>query len=144
VDEGRQTLEMPFVVIGDTLCLRPPTGPPQKLPASMIKTYFDPGSILNPDRGMAAVLASGQQGATTEAREQVDGVETYRVQTKFPAQPLGALAPGLGITPDKASEVWIAAQGFRLVKAQLPTSYGTVAAEFSDYGAPVQITSFCG
>jgi lipoprotein LprG len=144
VDEGRQTLEMPFVLIGDTLCLRPPTGPPQKLPASMIKTYFDPGSILNPDRGIAAVLASGQQGATTEAREQVNGVDTYRVQTKFPAQPLGALAPGLGITPDKTSEVWIAAQGFHLVKAQLPTSYGTVAAQFSDYGAPVQITSFCG
>ncbi len=95
VDEGRQTLEMPFVLIGDTLCLRPPTGPPQKLPASMLKTYFDPGSILNPDRGIAAVLASGQS-ATTEAREQVYGVDTYRVQSKFPAQPLGALAPGLG------------------------------------------------
>jgi lipoprotein LprG len=142
VDEGRQTLEMPFVLIGDTLCLRPPTGPPQKLPASMLKTYFDPGSILNPDRGIAAVLASGQS-ATTEAREQVNGVDTYRVQTKFPAQPLGALAPGLGITPDQPSEVWIAAQGSQLVKAQLPTNYGTVAAQFSDYGAPVQITSFC-
>jgi lipoprotein LprG len=137
VDEGRQILELQFVILGQDLYLRPPTGPVQKLPLSFAGAVYDPSVILNPDRGIAAVLASGT-GATTEAREQVDGVDTYRLQAKFPAQPLGTLVPGL--TPDKTSEIWVATQGSRLVKAQFPTTYGTVTAHFSDFDAPVQIT----
>jgi lipoprotein LprG len=137
VDEGRQTLELQFVIIGQTLYLRPPTGPVQKLPLSFAGTVYDPSLILNPDRGIAAALASGT-GATTEAREQVDGVDSYRLRVQFPAQPLGTLVPGLA--PDKTSEIWVAAQGSRLVKAQFPTTYGTATVQFSDFDAPVEIT----
>jgi lipoprotein LprG len=137
VDEGRQILELGFVIIGQDLYLRPPTGPVQKLPLSFAGSVYDPSVILNPDRGIAAVLASGT-GATTEAREQVDGVDTYRIQAKFPAQPLGTLVPGLAT--DKTSEVWIAVQGSRLIKAQFPTTYGTDTGHFSGFDAQVQIT----
>jgi len=137
VDEGRQTLELQFVIIGQTLYLRPPTGPVQKLPLSFAGAVYDPSAILNPDKGIAAGLASGT-GATTEAREQADGVDSYRLRVKFPAQPLGALVPGLD--PDKTSEIWVAAQGSQLVKAQFPTSYGTATVRFSDFDAPVTIT----
>ncbi|HEY6424249.1 MAG TPA: LppX_LprAFG lipoprotein [Pseudonocardiaceae bacterium] len=136
LDEGRQILELQFVIIGNTLYLRPPTGPIQKLPLSLASAVYDPSAILNPDRGLAAVLASGT-GATTEAREQVDGVDSYRLAVKFPAQPLIALVPQLD--PDKTSEIWVATQGSRLVKAQFPTTYGTVTVHLSDYDAPVQI-----
>jgi lipoprotein LprG len=139
LDEGRQTLELPFVLIGQTLYLHSPTGPIQKLPASVLSAYFDPRSILDPDRGIASVLASGQ-GATTEAREQIDGVDSYRLKVNFPAQPLNTLAPGLGLIPDKTSEIWVAAQGSRLVRAQLPTTYGTATVQFSNFDAPVEIT----
>jgi lipoprotein LprG len=137
VDEGAHLLELQFVIIGQDLYLRPPTGPVQKLPLSFAGTVYDPSVILNPDRGIAAALASGT-GPTTEAREQVDGVDTYRLQVKFPAQPLGSLVPQLA--QDKTSEIWVATQGSRLIKAQFPTTYGSATAHFSDFDAPVEIT----
>jgi lipoprotein LprG len=139
VDEGRQTLELKFAVIGQTLYLQPPTGPVQQLPASTLTTYLDPGAILDPTRGIAAVLASGQ-GATTQDREQVDGVDSYRVKVNFPAQPLGTLVPGLGLAPGQPSEIWVATAGSRLIQAQFPTTYGTATVHFSDFDAPVHIT----
>ena len=137
VDEGAQLLELQFVIIGQDLYLRPPTGPIQKLPLSFAGTVYDPSVILNPDRGIAGALASGT-GPTTETREQVDGVDTHRLQVKFPAQPLGSLVPELA--QDKTSEIWVAAQGSRLIKAQFPTTYGSATVHFSDFDAPVDIT----
>lgn len=137
VDEGRQLLELQFTVVGQDLYLRPPTGPIQKLPLSFAGQVYDPSAILNPDRGIAAALASGRD-VTTEDREQVDGVDTYRLKATFPAQPLGALVPGLAV--DKPSEIWVAVQGSRLIKAQFPTTTGNVTARFSEYDVPVQIT----
>ena len=137
VDEGAQLLELQFVIIGQDLYLRPPTGGVQKLPLSFAGQVYDPSMILNPDRGIAAALASGT-GPTTETREQADGVDTYRLQVRFPAQPLGSLVPELA--QDKTSEVWVAAQGSRLVKAQFPTTYGSDTVHFSDFDAPVDIT----
>lgn len=137
VDEGAQLLELQFVIIGQDIYLRPPTGPVQKLPLSFAGTVYDPSVILNPDRGIAAALASGT-GPTTETREQVDGVDTYRLQVKFPAQPLGSLVPQLA--QDKTSEIWVATQGSRLIKAQFPTTYGSTTVHFADFDAPVDIT----
>ncbi|MGH3766939.1 MAG: LppX_LprAFG lipoprotein [Pseudonocardiaceae bacterium] len=137
VDEGRQLLELGFVIIGQDLYLRPPTGPIQKLPLSFAGAVYDPSAILNPDKGIAAALASGKD-VSTEEREQVDGVDTYRLQLTFPAQPMGALVPGLAL--DKTSQIWVAVQGSRLIKAQFPTTNGGVTAHFSEYDVPVQIT----
>lgn len=137
VDEGAQLLELQFVIIGQDLYLRPPTGPVQKLPLSFAGTVYDPSVILNPDRGIAAALASGT-GPTTATREQVDGVDTYQLQVKFPAQPLGSLVPQLA--QDKTSEIWVAAQGSRLIKAQFPTTYGSATVHFADFDVPVDIT----
>jgi len=141
VDEGRQILELPFVIIGDTLYLRLPTGPVQKWPASMLSPYLDPRLILDPEHGIAAVLASGKE-ATTEAREQIDGVDSYRLRVTFPAQPLSTLFPALfpGPPQDKTGQIWVAAHGSRLVKTQLPTNYGTASVQFSQFDAPVNIT----
>jgi lipoprotein LprG len=137
VDEGRQLLELEFVIIGQDLYLRPPTGGVQKLPLSFAGAVYDPSIILNPDKGIAAALASGKS-ATAEKREQVDGVDTYRLRVSFPAQPLGTLIPGLA--QNKTSEIWVATQGSRLIKAQFPTTTGSITAHFSEYDAPAQIT----
>lgn len=137
VDEGRQLLELAFVIIGQDLYLTPPTGEVQKLPLSFAGAVYDPSIILNPDKGIAAVLASGTN-ASTEEREQVGGVDTYRLQVSFPAQPLGTLIPGLA--QDKTSDIWVAVQGARLIKATFPTTTGNITAQFSEYDAPAQIT----
>lgn len=137
VDEGRQLLELKFVIIGQDLYLTPPTGGVQKLPLSFAGAVYDPSIILNPDKGIAAALASGKDASTAE-REQVDGVDTYQVRVTFPAQPLGTLVPGLAL--DKTSDIWVAVQGSRLIKATFPTTTGSITAHFSQYDAPAQIT----
>ncbi|MGH3898504.1 MAG: LppX_LprAFG lipoprotein [Pseudonocardiaceae bacterium] len=140
LDQGGQVIELEFVILGETLYLRPPTGPVQKLPLSLAGAVYDPSVILNPDRGVAAVLASGK-GATTEAREQVGGVDSYRLRVDFPAQPLSTLVPGP--PKDKTGQIWIAVQGSRLVQAQFPATDpdGRITVRFSEYDVPVEITA---
>lgn len=138
LDMGRQLFEVTFVIIGEDLYLRGPTGGFQKLSTSSAFLVYDPTVILDPDRGVAAVLAGGT-GATTEAREQVEGVDSYRVQATFPGQTLGSLAPGS--TQDSTGQVWIATEGSRLVQTRFPLADGaTVTVRFSDYDAPAEIT----
>ena len=140
LDRGGQIVELEFVILGDRLYLRPPTGPIQELPLSLAGAVYDPSVILNPDRGVAAVLASGT-GATTEAREQISGVDTYRLRVNFPKQPLSTLVPGP--PQDKTGQIWIAVQGSRLVQAQFPATdpEGTITVRFSEYDVPVEVTA---
>jgi lipoprotein LprG len=138
-NQGGQIVELEVVVVDEQLYLRGATGPFLKLSASNLSGIYDPRLILDPDRGIAAVLASGTE-ASTEAREQVGGVDSYRVEVNFPAQPLGALLPGPQ-DEAKTGTLWIAAQGSRLVQAQFPASDGTLTVRFSEYDAPVEITA---
>ncbi|MGH4012367.1 MAG: LppX_LprAFG lipoprotein [Pseudonocardiaceae bacterium] len=138
LDMGEQRYELAFVIIGTDLYLRGPTGGFRKLSTSSAFLVYDPTVILDPKRGIAAVLASGA-AARTEAREQVGGVDSFRVQARFSGQSLDKLVPGF--TQDSTSRVWIAANGFRLVQAQFPTTGGTITFRFSDYDAPVDISA---
>ncbi|MGH3795715.1 MAG: LppX_LprAFG lipoprotein [Pseudonocardiaceae bacterium] len=137
VDFGAQPYEVTFVIIGQDLYLRGPTGGFNKMSKSSAFLVYDPTAILDPNRGAAKVLASGA-GAETEGREQVDGVDAYRVRASFSGQSLGKLVPGF--TQDKTAEVWIASNGFRLVRAQFPTKNGSITFRFSDYDAPADIS----
>ena len=136
VDRGGQLVQEEFVIIGDTLYLRGPTGDFQKLPSSVAGAVYDPSVILNPDRGIAALLVSGKD-VTTEAREFVARVDTYRLRANFPRQSLGTLVPGL--SKDTPGQVWIAVQGSRVVKAHFPVGDGLISVHFADYDAPVLI-----
>ncbi|HEU0088313.1 MAG TPA: LppX_LprAFG lipoprotein [Pseudonocardiaceae bacterium] len=136
LDMGEQPFEVDFIILGQELYLRGPTGGFRKLATSSAFLVYNPTVILDPNRGIAAVLASGTE-ASTEAREPVGGVDSYRVQAKFPRQSLDKLVPGY--TPDSVSRVWIAAAGFRLVQAEFPTTGGTVSFRFSNYNAPADI-----
>ncbi len=137
IDQAGQLVGLEFVILGETLYLRPPTGQVQQLPLSLAGAVYDPSAILNPDRGIASVLASGT-AATTEAREQAGGVDSYRIQVTFPAQPLNTFVPGP--PRDRTGQVWIAAQGARLVQAQFPATDGTITIRLSEFDVPVDIT----
>ncbi|MGH3973555.1 MAG: LppX_LprAFG lipoprotein [Pseudonocardiaceae bacterium] len=139
-DQGGQVVELAVVVLGDKLYVRGATGPFLELDASNLGAFYDPRPILDPDRGISAVLASGRE-ATTEARERIGGVDTYRLQVNFPAQPLGTLLPGPD--EDKTGQIWIAVQDSRLVQAQFPAAdpEGTITIRFSEYNVPVEITA---
>lgn len=132
-----QVVDLDFVIVDNVLYVRGPTGGFQKLSVSAGVVY-DPSVILDPDRGIASVLASGTE-ATTEAREDIDGVDSYRVRATFPGQALGALVPGFN--QDSNAQVWIAEENSRLVQARFPAPNGAVITlRFSDYDAPTDIT----
>ena len=134
-DLGRQLYELAFVIIGKDLYLRGPTGGFSKLSADSLSAFT---VLLNPDRGMAGVLASGA-AAETEGREQVGGVDSYRVKASFSGRSLARLLPGP--TEDVTGQVWIAADDFRVVQAVFPIDDGNVTFRFSDFNAPADITA---
>ncbi|MGQ0717967.1 MAG: LppX_LprAFG lipoprotein [Pseudonocardiales bacterium] len=138
MDFGEQILEVEFVSIGDKRYVRIPPSGFQPWPSA----EYDPAVILNPDRGIAAVLASGKE-ATTEGREQVGGVDSYRLQVDFPAEPLSGLLSNFIPEPpqDRTGQVWIAVKGSRLLQAQFPAADGSITVRFSDFDVPVEITA---
>lgn len=138
VSQRDQLYEVDFVIVGTDLYLRGPTGGFRKLSTSSAFLVYDPTVLLKPDQGLAAVLASGNS-AKTEAREKVDGVDSYRVQVSFPRETLRTLAPGLN--QDSTGQVWLAADNFRLVQARLPLNSGTVTLRLSDFDAPADIVA---
>lgn len=136
--EGEKVIEREFVIAGDTLYLRDPSGQYQKLPTSVAGGAYNPSAILSPDRGIAAVLASGKN-PTTQAREMISGVDTYKVEATFPREPLSGLIPG--ITEDTTGDMWIATQGSRLVQAQFRLGGGIMSVQLGEYNTPVSITA---
>lgn len=138
LDRGGQLVELRFVLLGDTVYLQGPTGGFQKYPAAFATAIYDPSVILDPQSGVAALLAQATS-ATTEAREEVNGVEAYRVQDTFPGSVLDGLIPDL--SSDTEGTVWIAVESNRLVKARFPLpGGGTAVVRLSEFNAPVEIT----
>lgn len=138
VEQFGQLVELEFVLVGETLYVKGATGDYQELPASLAGTVYDPSVILDPDRGIAAVLASGMN-PRTEAREAVAGVDAYRVRATFPGAALSEVVPGL--EQDTEGQVWIAVEGNRMVQATFPVTGGSVTVALSDFDAPVDITA---
>jgi lipoprotein LprG len=144
VEQLGATVEVQFVVVGDKLYVKGPTGGFQQLPLSLASSVYDPSAILDPDRGMAKLLGS-VSNARTEAKEQVGGKDAYRVAVTPAPGSMNALVPGL---PDNVTgKIWLAADAKRPVKGEftVPGSAsdkgGTVTITFTDYDAPVTISA---
>ncbi len=88
IDQSGATVELSFVIVGDKIYLKGPTGGYQALPLALAASVYDPSAILNPDRGIAKVLSTATD-AKTEAIEEVDGKQAYRV-----AATMNAARPG--------------------------------------------------
>ncbi|HWM01250.1 MAG TPA: LppX_LprAFG lipoprotein, partial [Actinophytocola sp.] len=83
-----------FVIVDDKAFVKGPTGDYQELPAALIVNLYDPAAILDPERGIANVLANVREPAT-EATEDVDGVACYRVKGKASKDVVANLVPGV-------------------------------------------------
>lgn len=83
-----------FVLVDDTLFVKGPTGGFTELPASLVRNLYDPAAILDPDRGIAKVLAS-VQNPKTEGTEDVEGVATYKVTGRVTKDVVASLVPGI-------------------------------------------------
>lgn len=143
IEQGGQNLDLTFVIVGDKIYLKGPTGGYQALPLRLAATVYDPSAILDPDRGIAKVLSTATD-AKTEAAEAVDGKDAWRVAITANGADLSTIIPGVSAgTPGK---VWIDSADKRLHKAvfTLPAdggATGTVTVSFTEFDAPATISA---
>jgi lipoprotein LprG len=144
ISELGQLLQVDFVLFDKNFYLKGPTGSYQKVPASLAGNLFDPTAILDPNRGVAKVLTSAQ-GASTQAKESVDGIDCYRITGKVGKDVVAALVPGIG--SDVNATVWVTTADKHLpVKAEfaVPGAGGSQGAkvdvDISKVNQPVTVT----
>ncbi|BBZ28281.1 lipoarabinomannan carrier protein LprG [Mycolicibacterium madagascariense] len=101
---------------------------------------YDVSKILNPDVGLANILATFT-GAKAEGRETVNDVGTVKITGTVPANAVNGLA-NLGATGDVPATAWIREDGDHdLVQAKLDPSQGnSVQMTLSDWGKTVTVT----
>jgi lipoprotein LprG len=137
-------VEFEFVIIGPKLWLKGPTGGFQQLPLALASTVYDPSTLLDPERGVARVVRTATK-ARTEAREQVDGVDAYRVAASFDSQAIAAVVPGAGA--GATGQLWLDVNSKSPVHAKVtiaPSAGGqpaTATVRFTEYNAPVTINA---
>lgn len=145
LDQGSGTSEFEFVIVEDTLYLKGPTGGFQRLPAAFAATVYDPSKILDRNAGVPALLTGATQ-ARTEAIEDVDGTQAYRIAVTVPKDKLTVLLPS--VANDLNGKLWVATGDSKwLLKAKMdvpaPQSGGkpaSVTLALSDFNDPVTIT----
>jgi lipoprotein LprG len=147
ITEAGMDVELSFVIVGDKIYVKGPTGGYQTLPLALAASVYDPSAILDPDRGIAKVLSTATD-AKTESQESVDGKPAWRVALKVNGDNLSTIIPGMtGTVPAK---VWISTADKRLLKATFTTpdsgsaKGATVTVTFTDYDAPATITAPSG
>ncbi len=141
LQQGANLIEAEFIIVGNRAFLKYPTGGWQ--PAGAITMIYDPAAILDPDKGVAELLATASN-ARTEGTETVGGVDTYRVAVDVDQDAADTLVPGV---PDGLTGlVWIDQQTKHLVKAVVnaPASGGndaaTITVTLTNFDEPVTVS----
>jgi len=134
-----QLVEVEFVLAGGELYLKGVTGGFAQVPAALAGSLYDPSAILDPDRGVAKVLASIQNPTVTGTEG-----ESWLISGSVPAAVAGGLVPG--ITSDVTGLLTIAKESLELISADLTLDGAdgkpaTVTVELSDLNEPVSITA---
>ncbi|HXY64311.1 MAG TPA: LppX_LprAFG lipoprotein [Mycobacterium sp.] len=102
---------------------------------------YDPSEILNPNTGLANVLAN-ISNPKAESRETIGGQSTVKITGTASADAVNGLAPQLKATQPLPATVWIQESGdHQLAQAKLDQSAGnSVQMTLSNWNAPVQVT----
>jgi lipoprotein LprG len=134
-----QLFEGEFVLVNGTIYIKGATGGYQQLPASLISNLYDPGAILNSEKGIAKVLAS-VQNARTEGKESVDGTPAYKVSGRVSKDVVTGLVPG--VDSDVDITFWLREDNKLPVKASVKMPGNTtVDVTLSNVDQPVSITA---
>lgn len=132
-------IEASFVIVGQDLYFKGPTGGYQKMPLALAASIYDPSAILDPERGAAKLLRTAKN-PKTEGLEKVDGKDAYKVSFEPDAAALRTLIPTT-IT-DVKGLVWLYADSKKIAKAEFTfPEGGTVSVVFTNYDAPVSISA---
>ncbi|WP_111765443.1 LppX_LprAFG lipoprotein [Nakamurella deserti] len=134
-----QLVEVEFVVVDTALYLKAGTGGFTEVPAALAGQVYDPTAILDPERGVAAVLTSTTGlSAVTEA----DG--SYTVSGTVPEKVAASLTPG--ITTDVAGTFVVDAASSRTSSVSFSTTGSdgqpaTVTLQLGDFDKDLAITA---
>lgn len=101
---------------------------------------YDVAAILNPDVGLANVLANFSD-PKADGRETVEGVDTVRITGMVSADAVNKIAPQIAATGPVPGTAWIAEDGnHELMQVRLEPSPGnTVTMTLSKWGEPVTV-----
>lgn len=102
---------------------------------------YDPSVILNPDAGLANMLAN-VTNAASEASEDVGGVPTVRITGEVGAAAVNKLIPQLKASGPLPATVWIEKDApHQLVQAKVDQGAGnSVSLTLSEWDKPVTVT----
>jgi lipoprotein LprA len=107
-------------------------------------SIYDVGTLLDPDKGLAKILAS-LKNPKVAGTEQVNGVATTKITGTSSSNDVARLA-GRRLGPEKETQepttVWIASDGtHHVVRLQfVPVENSTITLTMSDWGKPVTAT----
>jgi lipoprotein LprG len=135
---GQRLEGVDFSVVDGTLYAALTKGSYQDLgPAADI---YDASAILNPDTGLANVLANFSD-AKSDGRETINGVDAVRVTGTVTAEAVNKIVPQISATGPVPGTAWIREDGnHELVQAKLePTPGNTVTMTCTDWGKPVTV-----
>jgi lipoprotein LprG len=102
---------------------------------------YDVSAILNPDVGLANVLA-GFSDTKSDSTETINGVETVKVTGKVSPDAVNKIAAQIGATEPVPGTAWIRQDGNNeLVQVQLePTPGNSIQMTLSEWDKPVTVT----
>ncbi|MBG6217936.1 lipoprotein LprG [Arthrobacter sp. CAN_A6] len=111
-------------------------------PASNV---YDVATILDPDVGLANVLASFSD-PNIDGQETVEGVDTVRITGNVAADAVNNISPQIGATDPVPGTAWISEDGNReLMQVRLEPSPGnSVTMILSEWGEPVTVENPAG
>jgi lipoprotein LprG len=136
---GGSDIQVNFVVIdGDLYATLTPNKWSDFGKASDI---YDPSALLNPDTGVANVLANFSN-AKAEGRDNINGQSTIRISGNVTPDAVNKIASPFNATQPVPSTVWIQETGdHQLAQVQLQKdSSNSVQLTLSNWGQPVQVT----
>jgi lipoprotein LprG len=136
------TLEVSFVIVGDSFYFKGPTGGYSKLPLATATSFYDPSAILDPNRGIPKLLATAQNPKTVGSAT-IDGKTAYEVALSPDPTAVQSLLPnvGSGVT----ASIWIDKDSGHVVKGvfNVPNNgkAAVVTITLDNYDAPVTISA---
>lgn len=101
VQQAATRFQLTFVIDGTTLYLTDQQGNRTQRP---VPDAYGPGVLLDPSRGLAKLL-SGATELKTETREDVKGVQTYRITGELARAVVSSVVPA--IQADVAVKFWV-------------------------------------
>ncbi len=132
-------VEADFVVIDGLLYVA--LSPDSWIDMGPAVDVYDVSAILNPDTGLANVLANFSD-PKSDSTETVNGVETVKVTGQVSADAVNKIAPPIAATGPVPGTAWIRKDGnHELVQAKLePSASSSVQMTLSEWDKPVTVT----